>query len=46
MSQKQGDTARAHRLRKQNIARRLMVRELRLKLAAGPVPAVPLEKPI
>jgi hypothetical protein len=40
MSKTHGDKARFHRLRKQNIARRLMVRELRLKLAAAPVPAV------
>ncbi len=35
MSKTCGDTARFNRIRKQNIARRLMVRELRLKLAAA-----------
>jgi hypothetical protein len=33
MSSKNGDKARHHRLRKKNIARRLMVRELQEKLA-------------
>jgi hypothetical protein len=41
MSKNHGDTARAHRLRKQNIARRLMVSQLRLKLAAAAPPAEP-----
>jgi hypothetical protein len=40
MSKLHGDKARFHRLRKQSIARRSMVRELRLKLAAAVVPAV------
>ena len=39
MSKQSGDTARAHRIRKQNIARRLKVRELRVKLALAAVPA-------
>jgi hypothetical protein len=34
MSKVSGDTARFHRIRKQKIARRLKVRELRVKLAA------------
>jgi len=40
MSKKHGDTARFHRIRKQNIARRLMVRELRAKIAAAAAPAL------
>jgi hypothetical protein len=43
MSKQSGDTARFHRVRKQNIARRLKVRELRLKLA---LVAVPLPDPV
>jgi hypothetical protein len=39
MSKHSGDTARAHRVRKQNIARRMKVRELRIKLALAAVPA-------
>jgi hypothetical protein len=35
MSKNSGDTARFNRLRKQKIARRQMVRELRLKLATA-----------
>ena len=35
MSKLNGDKARFHRLRKQSIARRQMVRELRLKLASA-----------
>jgi len=35
MSKRNGDKARAHRLRKKRIAHRLMVRELRAKLAAA-----------
>jgi hypothetical protein len=38
MSSKNGDKARHHRMRKQNIARRLKSRELREKLALAPVP--------
>ena len=43
MSKQSGDTARFHRVRKQNIARRLKVRELRLKLALA---AAPLADPV
>jgi hypothetical protein len=39
MSSRNGDKARHHRLRKQNIARRLMVRELQEKLALAAAPA-------
>jgi hypothetical protein len=39
MSSRNGDKSRHHRMRKQKIARRLMVRELREKLALAPVPA-------
>jgi hypothetical protein len=42
MSKQHGDKARFHRIRKQNIARRLSVRELRDKLASVIVPAVVL----
>jgi hypothetical protein len=42
MSKNSGDTARFNRLRKQKIAKRQMVRELRLKLAAT---AAPVESP-
>jgi len=47
MSSKNGDKARHHRLRKKNIARRLMVRELqeKLALAAAVSAAVPKAKP-
>jgi hypothetical protein len=38
MSKSHGDKARFHRMRKQAIARRLKVRELRKKLAIVPVP--------
>ena len=34
MSKTSGDTARAHRIRKQNIRRRARIRELRAALAA------------
>jgi len=45
MSSKNGDKARHHRLRKKNIARRLMVRELqeKLTLAATAPSAVALK---
>jgi len=40
MSSRNGDKARFHRIRKQKVARRQSVRELRLALAvAAPVPA-------
>jgi len=39
MSSKNGDKARHHRMRKQKLARRLMVRELKQKLVAGSIPA-------
>jgi hypothetical protein len=39
VSKLHGDKARFHRIRKQNIARRLKVRELRQSLAAAKVPA-------
>jgi hypothetical protein len=46
MSKNSGDTARFNRLRKQKIARRQMVRELRVKLAtAAAVTGVPAEAP-
>jgi len=35
MSKQSGDTARAHRIRKQNTARRLKSRELRARLVAA-----------
>jgi hypothetical protein len=38
MSKHSGDMARAHRVRKQNIARRMKVRELRIKLSLAAVP--------
>jgi len=42
MSKSHGDKARFHRLRKQSIARRLKVRELRKQLAlAKPAPVTP-----
>jgi hypothetical protein len=42
MSKSHGDKARFHRLRKQGIARRLKIRELRKKLAlARPIPVTP-----
>jgi hypothetical protein len=43
MSKQSGDTARFHRIRKQNTARRLKSRELRLRLAA--VAAAPVADP-
>jgi hypothetical protein len=42
MSKQSGDTARFHRIRKQNTARRLKSRELRVRLAAAAAAAVPL----
>jgi hypothetical protein len=39
VSKLHGDKARFHRIRKQNIARRLKVRELRQALTAAKVPA-------
>jgi hypothetical protein len=39
MSKLHGDKARFHRIRKQNIARRSDVRELRRRLALGPAHA-------
>jgi hypothetical protein len=39
MSKHSGDMARAHRVRKQNIARRMKVRELRIKLGLAEAPA-------
>jgi hypothetical protein len=39
MSSKNGDKARHHRIRKQNLARRVMVRELQEKLALASVPS-------
>jgi hypothetical protein len=44
MSSKNGDKARHHRIRKQNIARRLMVRELQEKLALAPDPTLAVAK--
>lgn len=44
MSKLHGDKARFHRLRKQSIARRQMVRALRLKLAQPVAPAEPAPK--
>jgi hypothetical protein len=41
MSKQSGDTARFHRVRKQNTARRLKSRELRIRLAAAAA-AVPV----
>jgi hypothetical protein len=42
MSKQHGDKARFHRVRKQSIARRLRIRELRKRLAlARLVPATP-----
>jgi hypothetical protein len=47
MSSKNGDKARHHRIRKQNAARRLMVRELQEKLAPASVPPAALKtKPV
>jgi hypothetical protein len=44
MSKKSGDTARFHRIRKQNTARRLKSRELRARLAlAAAAAADPLK---
>jgi hypothetical protein len=40
MSSKNGDKARHHRMRKQNIARRLRSRELQQKLALASPPSV------
>ena len=40
MSSKNGDKSRHHRIRKQNINRRLKIRELREKLAAAPAGSV------
>ena len=40
MSSKNGDKARHHRMRKQNIARRLKIRELQQKLAVAAAPSV------
>ena len=45
MSKTHGDTARFHRLRKQNIARRLMVRQLREKLILAATEAAKTVKP-
>jgi len=39
MSSKKGDKSRHHRIRKQNIARRLKYRELRERLAAKANPS-------
>jgi hypothetical protein len=41
MSSKNGDKARHHRMRKQNIARRLKARELQQKLAQASAQAPP-----
>jgi len=43
MSKQCGDTARFHRIRKQNAARRLKVRELQHKLALAADPAASLK---
>jgi len=44
MSSRNGDKSRHHRMRKQNIARRLKSRELQQKLALASAPsAVPLK---
>ena len=39
MSRQNGDKSRFHRIRKQNIARRLSVRELRQKMGLAKAPA-------
>jgi hypothetical protein len=44
MSKQCGDTARFNRIRKQNTARRLKVRELQEKLALAPARSVPAVK--
>jgi hypothetical protein len=44
MSSKNGDKARHHRIRKQNVARRLMVRELQEKLALASAPSAVVVK--
>jgi hypothetical protein len=46
MSKQSGDTARFHRIRKQNTARRLKSRELRVRLAAAAAAAVPVADPV
>ena len=48
MSKQHGDKARFHRIRKQNIARRLSARELRDRLAsvAAPVVILPVKPPV
>ena len=45
MSKTCGDTARFHRIRKRNIARRLMVRQLREKLVLAATDAAKALKP-